>query len=73
MVTVFRFRFTTLGRVVSPQHMWGTPEAIAQLCDCTPTTEVRELPAELLDAAGFYYEHTATVFIDIHEPARAAA
>jgi hypothetical protein len=71
-VTVFRFRFTTLGKVVSPKHMWGTPEAIAALCDCTPTGEVREVPAPLLDAAGFYYEHTPTVFLDIQEPAREA-
>ena len=30
-VTVYRFRSTCGGQVVSPQRMWGTPDAIATL------------------------------------------
>lgn len=73
VVTMYRFRYLALGNEVSPRHMWGTREAIATLHECTPLDDTaREISRDLVDLAGFYYEHAPSVFIDIEEPRRAA-
>ena len=71
---VFRFTYRTAGSDISPGHMWGTREAIATLRGCVPIEDTaRSVHAKLLDAAGFYYEETPTVFLAIEEPLRAVA
>ncbi len=67
MVLVYRFRREEPGAKLSPQHMWGTMEAIAQLPDCVPILDSeREVLEKLLDN-GFYFEHVPTVYKDIEE------
>jgi hypothetical protein len=71
---VFRFTYRTAGQDISPRHMWGTREAIATLRGCVAIeASGRRVHRKLLDAAGFYYEDTPTLFQAIEEPARAVA
>ena len=71
---VFRFTYRTAGQDISPGHMWGTLEAIATLRGCSALEgTVRTVHRKLLDASGFYYEETPTLFVAIEEPARAVA
>ena len=55
---VYRLLFTMDGEEVTPGHMWGTADAIATIGNCRPlyTTE-RQVHREMLDAAGFMYDH----------------
>jgi len=67
-VTVFRFRRIDSGREISPQHMWGTAEAIATLpgCELRPET-ARRVHRKLLDVGGFYFEHAPSRYVEIDE------
>jgi hypothetical protein len=66
-VTVYRFRCASRGPEVSPQRMWGTPEAIATLngCELIPGTG-RAVHAKLLEE-GFFFEQVNSAFIPIEE------
>lgn len=67
-VTVYRFRRFLDGREISPRHMMGTPEAIAQLDRCSVILEsARIVDAKLLES-GFYFEDAKSTFtkIDAH-------
>jgi hypothetical protein len=66
-VTVYRFRCSSAGPEVSPQRMWGTPEAIATLngCDLIPGTG-RLVHRKLLEE-GFFFEQVDTSYIAIEE------
>ena len=66
-VTVFRFRSTGAGPMVSPQRMWGTPEAIATLADCEPIPGTGRLVHRKLLEEGFFFEQVDTAYIDIEE------
>jgi hypothetical protein len=67
MVLVYRFRHTTV-QTASPQHMWGTVEAIASLRGCEPLVDTaRRVHSKLLED-GFLYEHTATTYLSLDEP-----
>ena len=69
-VTVYRFRRVDEGREISPQHMWGTPEAIAALPGCEPIAEsARTVHRKLLEQ-GFFFEQPAGSFIEIEEENR---
>ncbi len=69
-ITVYRFRRTQGGRDISPQHMWGTPEAIAALPGCEPILdEPRTVHRKLLEQ-GFFFEQAPGAFIDIEEQIR---
>lgn len=73
-MSVFRFTYCTAGQDISPGHMWGTREAIASLRGCRPLEHTeRTVHRNLLDASGFYYEDTPTLFQAIEEPVRAVA
>jgi hypothetical protein len=69
-VTVYRFRRIQAGREISPQHMWGTPEAIAALPGCELIAEPsRTIHRKLLEQ-GFFFEQAGGNYIDIDEEAR---
>jgi hypothetical protein len=71
MVLVYRFACAGGGAArLSPQHMWGTLEAIATLTQCEPLMETeRPVHAKLLEN-GFYFEHTKSNYQRIDDPAR---
>jgi len=66
---VFRFVCRSATGSISPQHMWGTREAIRSLRNCVPIAESeRRVHPKLLDAFGFYFEHAPSLFVEIDEP-----
>ena len=67
LVTVYRFRCLGAGPNVSPQRMWGTPEAIATLSDCEPIlATAREVHRKLLEE-GFFFEQVDSSYIPIEQ------
>jgi hypothetical protein len=58
-VTVYRFKKTVEGRVLSPRYMAGTAEAIELLGGEAIEESARQVEMKLLEG-GFYYEHTPT-------------
>ena len=71
---VYRLTYSTAGQEISPGHMWGTLEAIATLRDCAPLrSSERFVPNEALDAYGFYFEETKSVYLQLDEPVAVAA
>jgi len=71
-VTVYRFTRLVDGRRLTPKHMWGTLDSIAQLQLCMPIfSSARRVDDRLLEA-GFLFESTPNVYLDIEDPARAA-
>jgi hypothetical protein len=73
-LAVYRFQFSKAGQTISPGHMWGTKDAISTLQDCVPIDDSeRRVHRKLLDAAGFYYEETASLFQHLDEPEQKAA
>jgi len=67
-VTVYRLRRVESDREISPQHMWGTEEAIATLPGCEPLPETaRRVHRKLLDPTGFYFEHAPSPYVNIDE------
>ncbi len=66
-VTVYRFRSIGSGPVVSPQRMWGTPEAIATLPDCEPIPGTGRLVHRKLLEEGFFFEQVDSAYISIEE------
>ncbi|HSN19565.1 MAG TPA: hypothetical protein VLS49_02735 [Usitatibacter sp.] len=67
-VTVYRFRRFLDGREISPRHMMGTPEAIAQLDRCSVIWDsARIVEAKLLES-GFYFEDAKSTFTQIEAP-----
>ena len=65
-VTVYRFRKLEAGREISPQHMWGTLEAIAELGAQPIEETARPVHRKLLEA-GFFFEQAAGNYISIEE------
>jgi hypothetical protein len=65
-VTVYRFRCRG-PHEVSPQRMWGTPEAIATLPDCEPLPGTGRLVHRKLLEEGFFFEQVDTSYIPIDE------
>lgn len=65
-VAVYRFRKVEGGREISPQHMWGTPEAIGDLGG-EPIRESERLVHRKLLEAGFFFEQAPANYIDIEE------
>jgi hypothetical protein len=65
-VTVYRFRKVEGGREISPQHMWGTAEAIAEL-GAQPIEETARTVHRKLLEAGFFFEQAAGNYISIEE------
>ena len=69
-VLVYRFRRTEAGREIAPQHMWGTPEAIAALPGCEAIPEsARHVHRKLIEQ-GFFFEQAPGAYIDIEEEER---
>jgi len=66
-VTVYRFRSVSGGQIVSPQRMWGTPEAIATLPDCELITGSGRLVHRKLLEEGFFFEQVNSAYISIEE------
>ena len=67
-VTVYRFRSRgAVGQVVSPQRMWGTPEAIATLADCEMIPGSGRLVHRKLLEEGFFFEQVDSAYIAIDE------
>ena len=66
-VTVYRFRSTRGGPAVSPQRMWGTPEAIATLPDCELIPGTGRLVHRKLLEEGFFFEQVDSAYIAIEE------
>lgn len=67
--TVYRFVCRSPSGSISPQHMWGTRDAIRSLRNCVPINESeRRVHPKLLDAFGFYFEHSPSLFVPIDEP-----
>ncbi|MGE5095123.1 MAG: hypothetical protein ACM3SO_08285 [Betaproteobacteria bacterium] len=66
-VTVYRFRRLSDGPEVSPQRMWGTPEAIATLDRCEPIAGTGRLVHRKLLEEGFFFEQVDSAFIPIEE------
>ena len=69
-VTVYRFRSTCGGQVVSPQRMWGTPDAIATLPQCEVIAETGRLVHRKLLEEGFFFEQVDSSYIAIDEAER---
>ena len=69
-VTVYRFRRIQAGREISPQHMWGTPEAIAALPGCEVIPEASRTVTRKLLEQGFFFEQAPGNYVDIDEEAR---
>ena len=66
-VIVYRFSCFVSGQLVSPQRMWGTPEAIASLAGCEPVEgSGRRVHPNLIEE-GFFFEQVDSAFIDIEE------
>ena len=64
-VTVYRFTNIESGGV-TPQHMWGTPDAIEAIrCVLLPET-AREVPEDEIED-GFYFEQAPSVYVRIEE------
>jgi hypothetical protein len=73
-VSVYRLKYVTGGQEITPAHMWGTVAAIESLGNCIPVlASERRVAAEMLDAHGFLFEHTASVYVAIEEIAPRAA
>jgi hypothetical protein len=72
-VTVYRFRSTGAGQVVSPQRMWGTPEAIATLAQCELIEGSGRLVHRKLLEEGFFFEQVDSSYIAIDEAERVEA
>jgi hypothetical protein len=67
-VTVYRFRRFLDGREISPRHMMGTPEAIAQLDRCAVIWDsARIVDAKLLES-GFFFEDAKSCYTEIEAP-----
>ena len=66
-ITVYRFRSTSGNQVVSPQRMWGTPEAIATLPQCEVIPESGRLVHRKLLEEGFFFEQVNSAYIAIDE------
>jgi hypothetical protein len=67
LIMVYRFRRLGDGPVISPQRMWGTPEAIATLSACEPIlASAREVHPKLLEE-GFFFEQVDSAFIPIEQ------
>ncbi len=66
-VTVYRFRSVSGGRIVAPQRMWGTPEAIATLPDCELIAGTGRLVHRKLLEEGFFFEQVNSAYIPIEE------
>ena len=69
-VSIYRLIYSTAGQEISPGHVWGTVEAISTLPCCVPlpATE-RKVPATMLDANGFLFEHAYADLVEIQAPA----
>jgi hypothetical protein len=69
-VIVHRFKRLLGGREISPQHMWGTEEAIAALPGCELIAgTAREVHRKLLEE-GFFFEQANGNYMDIEEEIR---
>ena len=66
-VTVYRFRSSCGEQVVSPQRMWGTPEAIATLPGCELIAGSGRLVHRKLLEEGFFFEQVDSAYIEIDE------
>jgi hypothetical protein len=67
LITVYRFRSVGSGPTISPQRMWGTPEAIASLTACEPIpTSARQVHPKLLEE-GFFFEQVDSSYIKIEQ------
>ena len=66
-ITVYRFRSSASGHVVSPQRMWGTPEAIATLPGCELIEGTGRLVHRKLLEEGFFFEQVDSSYIPIDE------
>ena len=66
-VTVYRFRAVCGEQVVSPQRMWGTPEAIATLPHCEMIAGSGRLVHRKLLEEGFFFEQVDSAYIEIDE------
>lgn len=67
-VTVFRFRRSEAGRDISPQHMWGTREAIAGLGGCILLEDsARSVAAAQLEG-GFFYDIPDSISLKLDSP-----
>ncbi|HET9652033.1 MAG TPA: hypothetical protein VFP36_07575 [Usitatibacter sp.] len=66
-VTVYRFRRVGEGPEVSPQRMWGTPEAIATLDCCEPIPGSGRVVHRKLLEEGFFFEQVDASYIPIEE------
>ncbi len=66
-VTVYRFRCASAGPEVSPQRMWGTPEAIATLPGCELIPGTGRLVHRKLLEEGFFFEQVNSSYIAIEE------
>ena len=69
-IIVYRFRMSEEGREISPQHMWGTPEAIAALPGCVAIPETARAVHRKLLEQGFFFEQAPGAYIDIEEEIR---
>jgi hypothetical protein len=67
LITVYRFKSVGGGPCISPQRMWGTPEAIATLTECEPIlSSAREVHPKLLEE-GFFFEQVDSSYITIEQ------
>ena len=67
-MTVYRFRRVDGSDPLSPRHMWGTLQAIGRLHRCEPIPgSARQIPAEEVDAEGFFYDSPDTPNLRIDE------
>lgn len=67
-VTVYRFRRFVDGREISPRHMMGTPEAIADLDRCAVIWDTARIVESKLLESGFYFEDVKSTFTEIEAP-----
>lgn len=67
-LTVYRFKRTDGGREISPQHMWGTREAIAGLGGCLLLEETARQVDSCHVEGGFFYDIPESVSIKIDSP-----
>ena len=70
---VYRFVYEGSYKAISPQHMWGTRQAIASLhaCAILEQTERRVAPDEL-DPHGFYFEQPVGTTVAVETPTQAS-
>lgn len=72
-VVVYRFKRLVDGRELSPEHLWGTPDAIAWLAGCTQLEgSAREVPADVLEG-DFYFESFKTIDLKIEDVVTASS